>query len=135
MSLTLKTKKWCNYLPSRRFGKYSFHILECIYFFTRILRAYQNSGVFKFQILECISFFTRILGAYQNSGVFKFHILECISFFTWILGAYQNSGVFKFQMLDCLIRKTKLQKLISGSWGEKFCRPGQPRGERRCRAP
>jgi hypothetical protein len=26
MSLTLKTKKWCNYVPSRRFGKYSFKI-------------------------------------------------------------------------------------------------------------
>ena len=24
MSLALKTNQWCNYLPSRRFGKYSF---------------------------------------------------------------------------------------------------------------
>ena len=24
MSLTQKTKNWCNYMPTRRFGKYSF---------------------------------------------------------------------------------------------------------------
>ena len=29
MSLTQKTKKWCNYMPSRRFGKYSFQ--KCIH--------------------------------------------------------------------------------------------------------
>ena len=88
---------------------------EGVVFFTRNLRAYQNSGGFKFHILECISFFTRILGAYQNSGVFKFHILECISFFTRILGTYQNSGVFKFHTgmyIDKYIHATKYPWIV-----------------------
>ena len=116
-----------------------------VFFFTRILGAYQNSvfflnftyqsvylfspefqghtkikGVFKFHILECTSFFTRILGAYQNSGVFKFHILECVSFSIRILGAYKNSGVFKFHILECISFFTRILGTYQNSGVFKF---------------
>ena len=45
---------------------------EGVLFFTRILGGpYQNCDTFKFHILECIYFFTRILGAYQNVLLFQ----------------------------------------------------------------
>jgi hypothetical protein len=39
MSLTLKTKKWCNYMPSRRFGKYKRKIFIIIQFVEYIDRS------------------------------------------------------------------------------------------------